>query len=54
MILGPDKKKLSKRHSAESVMEYKEMGYLPEALVSAAWPGWAGPTAIRRSSRARN
>lgn len=32
LILGQDKKKLSKRHGAASVMEYKEMGYLPEAL----------------------
>lgn len=34
MILGPDKKKLSKRHGAPSVMEYKKMGYLPEAVVN--------------------
>jgi len=34
MILGPDKKKLSKRHGAQSVMEYKEMGYLPQAVVN--------------------
>jgi len=34
MILGPDKKKLSKRHGAQSVMEYKKMGYLPEAAVN--------------------
>jgi len=34
MILGPDKAKLSKRHGALSVMEYKHMGYLPEALVN--------------------
>jgi len=34
MILGPDKKKLSKRHGAQSVMEYKKMGYLPEAVVN--------------------
>ncbi len=34
MILGPDKKKLSKRHGALSVMAYKEAGYLPEALVN--------------------
>ncbi|MDQ7032213.1 MAG: glutamate--tRNA ligase [Desulfonauticus sp.] len=34
MILGPDKKKLSKRHGALSVMIYKEMGFLPEALVN--------------------
>jgi glutamyl-tRNA synthetase len=34
MILGPDKKKLSKRHGAQSVMEYKKMGYLPQAVVN--------------------
>jgi glutamyl-tRNA synthetase len=34
MILGPDKKKLSKRHGAQSVMEYKTMGYLPQAVVN--------------------
>lgn len=34
MILGPDKKKMSKRHGATSVMVYKEHGYLPEAMLS--------------------
>jgi glutamyl-tRNA synthetase len=34
MILGPDKKKLSKRHGAQSVMEYKKMGYLPQAVAN--------------------
>ena len=34
MILGPDKKKLSKRHGALSVIAYKEMGFLPEAMVN--------------------
>lgn len=34
MILGSDKKKLSKRHGAASVMDYKDMGYLPEALIN--------------------
>ncbi|MFC1659738.1 glutamate--tRNA ligase [Pseudomonadota bacterium] len=32
LIHGPDGKKLSKRHGASSIMEYKEMGYLPETL----------------------
>jgi glutamyl-tRNA synthetase len=42
MILGPDKAKLSKRHGALSVMEYKNMGYLPEALVNyLARLGWS-------------
>lgn len=34
MILGPDKKKMSKRHGATSVMMYKDLGYLPEAMLS--------------------
>ena len=34
MILGEDKARLSKRHGATSVMAYREMGYLPEALVN--------------------
>ncbi len=34
MILGADKARLSKRHGATSVMAYREMGYLPEALVN--------------------
>ena len=34
MILGADKARLSKRHGATSVMAYKEMGFLPEAMVN--------------------
>ena len=34
LILGPDKKRLSKRHGATSVMEYQRLGYLSEALVN--------------------
>jgi glutamyl-tRNA synthetase len=34
MILGPDGAKLSKRHGAVSVLQYKEEGYLPEALLN--------------------
>lgn len=34
MILGPDKSRLSKRHGATSVQAYREMGYLPEAMVN--------------------
>ncbi len=34
MILGPDKKKLSKRHGATAVMEYEEEGFLPEAMLN--------------------
>lgn len=42
MILGPDKARLSKRHGATSIMAYKEMGYLPEAMVNyLARLGWS-------------
>jgi glutamyl-tRNA synthetase len=34
MILGADKKRLSKRHGATSVMDYRVMGFLPEAMVN--------------------
>jgi glutamyl-tRNA synthetase len=42
MILGSDKGRLSKRHGATSVLAYREMGYLPEALLNyLARLGWA-------------
>lgn len=34
MILGSDKTRLSKRHGATSVLAYRDMGYLPDALVN--------------------
>lgn len=34
MILGPDGSRLSKRHGAVSVMQYRDDGYLPEALLN--------------------
>lgn len=34
MILGPDGQKLSKRHGAASVMECRDLGYLPEAVLN--------------------
>ncbi|MFN3820957.1 MAG: glutamate--tRNA ligase [bacterium] len=34
LILGPDKKKLSKRHGATSITWYKEQGYLAEVMVN--------------------
>ncbi|KJS22797.1 MAG: glutamyl-tRNA synthetase [Clostridiaceae bacterium BRH_c20a] len=34
LILGKDKSKMSKRHGATSVVQYKEQGYLPEAVVN--------------------
>lgn len=41
LILGPDRSKLSKRHNAVSVIEYKKMGYLPSAMANfIALLGW--------------
>jgi glutamyl-tRNA synthetase len=34
MILGSDKARLSKRHGATSIMAYKDMGYLPDAMLN--------------------
>ncbi len=42
LILGPDGKRLSKRHGATSVGAYRDMGYLPQALLNyLARLGWA-------------
>ncbi len=42
MILGPDRAKLSKRHGALSVLAYRDLGYLPEAMVNfLARLGWS-------------
>jgi glutamyl-tRNA synthetase len=42
LILGLDKKRLSKRHGATSVMEYARLGYLPSAMVNfLALLGWS-------------
>ncbi len=42
LILGPDKKRLSKRHGATSIGEYAERGYLPEAVLNfIALLGWS-------------
>jgi glutamyl/glutaminyl-tRNA synthetase len=42
MVLGPDHSKLSKRHGATSVSEFREKGYLPEALANyLALLGWS-------------
>lgn len=41
MILGSDKKRLSKRHGAKSVLEYRGEGYLPDAMLNMlARLGW--------------
>jgi glutamyl-tRNA synthetase len=42
IILGSDRSKLSKRHGAVSILEYKEQGYLPEAMANfLALLGWS-------------
>jgi glutamyl-tRNA synthetase len=42
LILGPDRAKLSKRHGAVSVLEYRDRGFLPEAFVNfLALLGWS-------------
>jgi len=41
-ILGPDRAKLSKRHGAHAALEYRDQGYLPEAVVNfLALLGWS-------------
>lgn len=42
ILLGPDKSKLSKRHGAQDILTYRQMGYLSEALLNfLALLGWA-------------
>jgi glutamyl-tRNA synthetase len=42
LIMGPDKKRLSKRHGATSVMEYERQGYIREGMVNfLALLGWS-------------
>ncbi len=42
MVLGPDGKKLSKRHAAVSVLEYRDLGYTPDGLLNyLARLGWS-------------
>lgn len=44
LILGKDRSKMSKRHGATSVEQYKALGYLPEAMVNfLALLGWSPP-----------
>jgi nondiscriminating glutamyl-tRNA synthetase len=42
LILGSDRQKMSKRHGATSLIQYREMGYLPEAMFNfLALMGWS-------------
>jgi glutamyl-tRNA synthetase len=53
MILGADKKKLSKRHGATSVFEYSDMGYLPDAVFNfLALLGWTAGNDVEIFDRA--
>jgi glutamyl-tRNA synthetase len=50
MILAPDRSKLSKRHGATSVEEFRSLGYLPEALINyMALLGWSPGAADEES-----
>ncbi len=58
MILGPDRKRLSKRHGATSVEEFREQGILPDAMVNylalLGWsPGGSGDEVLSRSELIR-
>ncbi len=45
LVLGPDHKKLAKRHGAMAVSQYRDMGYLPQALTNfLAFLGWSPGT----------
>ena len=47
MILGSDKEKLSKRHGASTLMDFKDEGYLPQAIRNfLALLGWTHPEAL--------
>lgn len=48
MILAPDRSKLSKRHGAQTVEEFMDKGYLPEAILNyIALLGWTPPDATK-------
>jgi len=52
LILGPDKKRLSKRHGAVSVTEYRDRGILPEAMANfLALLGWSPGDGREKMSR---
>jgi nondiscriminating glutamyl-tRNA synthetase len=54
LILGEDRRKLSKRHGATSVAEHRRLGYLPEALLNyLSLLSWSSPTGEEVLPRAR-
>ncbi|HWC17347.1 MAG TPA: glutamate--tRNA ligase [Terriglobales bacterium] len=53
-ILGPDRERLSKRHGATSIAQFREMGILPEALANyLALLGWAPSGGTRETFTAK-
>ncbi|MBM3941051.1 MAG: glutamate--tRNA ligase [SAR202 cluster bacterium] len=53
IILGPDRSKLSKRHGATSILEYRDQGYLPDAMLNfMALLGWSLDDSTELFSRA--
>jgi nondiscriminating glutamyl-tRNA synthetase len=49
-ILGSDRERLSKRHGATSIASFREMGYLPEALMNyLALLGWGAEGGTRET-----
>jgi glutamyl-tRNA synthetase/nondiscriminating glutamyl-tRNA synthetase len=53
-ILGPDRERLSKRHGATSISQFRQMGILPEALVNyLALLGWAPTGGTRETFTAK-
>ena len=55
LVMGPDHTPLSKRHGATSVAEFRERGYLPEALVNyLALIGWSPGRRTRSCCRSRS
>jgi glutamyl/glutaminyl-tRNA synthetase len=57
MILGKDRERLSKRHGATSVDQYREAGYLPDALVNflslLSWSSESGEEILSRDTLVR-
>lgn len=59
LILGPDRSKLSSRHGATALLEYRAQGYLPEAVVNyLTLLGWTSPltqvTTVERRQAPQN
>jgi glutamyl-tRNA synthetase len=52
IILGPDRSKLSKRHGAQSVSDYRDQGFVPEAIINyLSLLGWTPPNGREKLSQ---